>query len=171
MSRHTTHHFPNHLTLGWTSPAPSASPLISRASSPGHLGGPLLESAQGAALYPLQGASKWMQNSRCGLTSTQKSITPPGLLDVHLLRQPMMPLALFKQWISSRTPSSLSVELLSRNLAPGLYCGMRVFLPRGRPSCLPLLNFKSSVIAHFSRMLRISSLPHLPVHWLLPCIW
>lgn len=91
-------------------------------------------------------------------------ITPPNLLDMHLLRQPRMPLALFKTRTSSRTPNSLSAGLLSRNLAPGLYCGRRLFLLRGRLSRLPLLNFKSSVVAHFPSMLRISLLPYLPVH-------
>lgn len=32
-------------------------------------------------------------------------------------------------------------------------------------------NFKSPVTAHFSSRLRISLLPYLPGHWLLPCIW
>lgn len=87
--------------------------------------------------------------------------TAPGLLDMHLLRQPKMPLSLFKQ---SRTPTSLSVELLSKNLAHGLYYGMRTFLLRGRSLCLPLLYCKNLGIANFSSVLRISFMPYLPGH-------
>ena len=46
--------------------------------------------------------------------------------------------------LSCRTPRSFSAKLLSNQPAPSEYCCIALFLPRGRTSRFPLLNFQDS---------------------------
>jgi len=76
---------------------------------------------------------------------------------------PRLPLAFLETrahcWImvnlsSTRTPRSLSTELLSRRSAPILYSYMRLCLPRCRTLHLPLLNFIRLFSTHLSSLSR-----------------
>jgi len=55
---------------------------------------------------------------------------------------------------STRTPRSLSTELLSSRSAPSLYWCMGLFLPRCRTLHLPLFNFISFLSAQLSSLSR-----------------
>ena len=76
---------------------------------------------------------------------------------------PRMPLAFLTArahcWLinnlsSTRTPKSLSTELLSSRSAPSLYWCMRLFLPRCRTLHLPFLNFIRFLSAQLSSVSR-----------------
>lgn len=94
-----------------------------------HLCGPSLDLLQPIPTFLHSGDQNWTQHSKCGWESTEQSrMMTSNLL---FMMQPSIPLAflataahcsLIRNLLSTRTPTSLSMELLPRWADPSLCC-------------------------------------------------
>ncbi|XP_068788224.1 uncharacterized protein [Struthio camelus] len=130
---------------------------------PNHLGSPPLDSLQQCHVPLVLGSPELDTVLQVRLHQERGRITSLDLLPTLCLMHPRRPLAflatrahccLMLHLLSTGTPRSFFMELLSSRSTPSLYWCMGLFLPRCRTLHLPLLNFRRVLSAQLSSLSR-----------------